>query len=245
MKTKLLFAYSLFIVFFATSCNFSENIIINEDGSGKISIDVDGSQLMALAANEIAKEGGPTRIDSVMSFKQLLEDKKDSIAQLPLQEQQRLKKLEKFSIKMLMDTETSEMNMSIYSNFNKAEELHDAMAAFNNVGSMAKPEKDMKLGMLQNKSAVSYAYSGKKFERRVAIIDRDEKTEEESDTEDMYKAMFGSSTYSLNYTFPNRIKKVTNSKAIISEDKKSVSVSYSLLEYFDDPQAMAIAVEFE
>lgn len=231
---------------FTTSCTFTETIMISENGSGKVSFDIDGAGLMAMAGEEIAKESGENeRIDSTFTFKELLDSKRDSIATLPKEEQERLKSLEKFTVKMLMDPATSEMKVNLFADFNKADELQDMMNMFGNMNSMNKqPGQPDMGGLFQNGAQVSYSYDGKKFSRKVKISDKPKKKEGEGE-EDMYKAMFGESTYQLNYTFPKKIKKVSNTTAVVSADKKTVTLTYPLNDFFDNPKAMALEVEFE
>lgn len=50
------------------SCEFSENIVVNPDGTGSFSVDFDGSALMEMAGEET----GETAIDSVLHFKDFL-----------------------------------------------------------------------------------------------------------------------------------------------------------------------------
>ena len=72
---------------FCTSCQFSENIYINEDGTGKITFNMDGSELMDMMGEQMAKENGE-RIDSIISFKELMKTAKDSVAKLSAEEQE-------------------------------------------------------------------------------------------------------------------------------------------------------------
>ncbi|AUX19344.1 hypothetical protein [Flavobacterium columnare] len=67
-----------------TSCVFTEEIEINQDGSGKYAFAIDGSSLIAMMPKDSSKLG--KTIDSVFTFKQLLEEKKDSIAKLSIEE---------------------------------------------------------------------------------------------------------------------------------------------------------------
>lgn len=244
MKKGLLWALGLMMAFFTTSCTFSETIVINENGSGKVSFDIDGSGLMAMAGDKMAEEG-EKRIDSSFTFKELLAEKADSIAKLPKEEQARLKSLERFTIKMLMDPASKEMVINMFADFDKADKLQDMMNLFGNLNSMNKKagQPDMG-GLFQNGSEVSYAYDGKKFSRKVKMVEKPKKKDDEGD-EEMYKAMFGESNYQLNYTFPKKVKKVSNKNAVISADKKTVTLTYPLNEFFDNPKAMAIEVEFE
>lgn len=92
MKTKLYTVLALLLLVFTTSCNFTENITINPDGSGNMTMAMDGSTLMALAGEEIANETGGKRTDTIMDFSALLKDKKDSIAKMPEQERRMLQR---------------------------------------------------------------------------------------------------------------------------------------------------------
>ncbi|WP_294820270.1 hypothetical protein [uncultured Flavobacterium sp.] len=244
MKKGILLGLGLIMAFFTTSCTFSETIVINENGSGKVSFDIDGSGLMAMAGDKMA-EDGEKRIDSSFTFKELLAEKADSISKLPKEEQARLKSLERFTVKMLVDPASKEMTINMFADFDKADNLQDMMNLFGNMSNMNKKagQPDMG-GLFQNGSEVTYKYDGKKFVRGVKMVDKPKKKDEEGD-EEMYKAMFGESNYQLNYTFPKKVKKVSNKNAVISADKKTVTLTYPLSEFFDNPKAMALDVEFE
>ena len=96
------------VIALISSCNFTEEIHLNENGSGKLSIQFDGSEMMEMGGEELAKTDEKA-VDSIISFKDFLEEKKDSIAQLSPQEQAKLKKLEPFSLRMMMNPEKKEM----------------------------------------------------------------------------------------------------------------------------------------
>ena len=80
---KIQYAILATIILLAASCNFTEEIHLQEDGSGRLSINFDGSEMMDMAGDELTKTNEKP-IDSIISFKDFLEEKKDSIAQLPL-----------------------------------------------------------------------------------------------------------------------------------------------------------------
>lgn len=248
MKTRLLTAFSVLLLIFTTSCSFTENITINEDGTGSMSLDMDASELMAMAGDEIAKSG-EKRVDSTMSFKDLFAEKKDSIAKLPQEEQDRLRKLENFSLKMLMDPETQEFKFSLLSDFKKIEEMGDMMDSFDKANPMnsKKPEGAPDFGFDKYKTQSKYTFSGKKFTKTVSRKENLPDTKEEGgeDTMEMMRGMLESSTYTINYKFPKKVKKVSNKDATISADKKTVTVIYPFTDYMDKPDAMSIEVEFE
>src|SRR5690606_40649224 len=56
-------------------------------------------------------------VDSIISFKELLEERKDSIAQLSPEEQAKLKRLEPFDLRMVMNPEEKVMTFDLFSDF--------------------------------------------------------------------------------------------------------------------------------
>ena len=110
------------------SCQFSETMVINEDGTGRMSLTMDMSELMAMMpANDTLQ----VKMDSVMSFKKLFEEKKDSIAKLPKEEQEYLKLLENYQMRILMDPEEQKMKYEIFTNFKSVAEANNLMEGLN------------------------------------------------------------------------------------------------------------------
>ncbi len=114
MKAKLLFLVFL-MVGLVTSCTVTENIYVNTDGSGKFSVDLDGSGLMTMMPKDSLM--GQKNVDSTFTFKQIIAENKDSIAKLPIEEQQLLKKLENFNVRMQMNQEQKQFLFSLYTDF--------------------------------------------------------------------------------------------------------------------------------
>jgi hypothetical protein len=59
--------------------------------------------------------------------------------------------------------------------------------------------------------------------------------------EDMFKAAF----YTMEYTFPKPIKSVSNEKAVISKDRKSMALQINLSESNKDASLMDLEVILE
>lgn len=146
-------------------------------------------------------------------------------------------------MKMLMDPQTKEFKFTLLSDFKNIDELGDFMEAFDKAGPM-KNKKDMPdLGLDKYKTKSVYFYNGKKFKKTVSR--REEPSAVQNDSLDMFKAMFETATYTVNYKFPKRIKSVSNKKATLSDDKKTVTIVYSFSDYLDKPKDMSIEVVFE
>ncbi|MDO5968435.1 hypothetical protein Q4Q35_01310 [Flavivirga aquimarina] len=248
-RFNALIVFIFSIVF--TGCQFSENIYIKEDGSGRMEFSFDGTQLMQMAGEEMSK-GQEEAIDSTFSFKELFEAKRDSISKLSEEEQLKLKRLEPFNMHMVMNPETSEMKFDMYTDFKEVSELQDMFKAMNSFGGMngksgdqanKKPNPFSSLGT-DGSTTLNYNYDGKKFKRTAKIVDK-EAYKQVTDSLGEMAVMFGSSMYKLNYHFPKPIKSVSNEKAMFSADRKSFTVEFGFMEYISNPEALNLEVVLE
>ncbi|TGD56886.1 hypothetical protein [Flavobacterium humi] len=239
--------FLLFSILSLTSCTFTEDIYINPDGSGKYTLDMDGSSMMAMVPKDSVRN--EKSIDSVFSFKEVFAAKKDSIAKLSKEEQEKLKKLENFNMRMKMDYKAQQFLFSMNTDFKNVTELQDAMAnmnAFQSMGknkvganAMASPES-----FGNNNSILKYSYNGKKFTRK-AVIDKSRIKKVENDSlAESYKMIYASSKYVIKYHFPKPVKSISNTAALFSEDRKTVTIEYPFNEYMDAPEKLNFEVEF-
>ncbi len=240
---KNIFAIAFIITL--TSCNFTENIYINEDGSGKFSLDMDGSSLMAMIPEDSLKT--QKVMDSTFSFKQLLEEKKDSIAKLPKEQQERLKKLENFSIHTVMNAEKKEFLFSMTTDFKSVSNLQDAMSSMNDVQSMSKNSKKELPGggFGNNGSELKYSFDGKIFTRKATVLKKEILEVEKDSMEQAMNMFFESSSYTVKYHFPKKVKKVSNATALYSEDRKTITIEFPFKDYMKEPEKLNLEVEFE
>ena len=160
---------------FISSCNFTEEISLKEDGSGKLSINFDGSELMEMAGEEMMKSNEKP-VDSLFSFKDMLEEKKDSIAKLPPEGQAKLKQLEPFSMHMIMNPEEKIMKFDLFSEFEDVSEVNDAFNAFQGasaLGPKSGQQKSTPIGNQDASTEVNYTFSNNIFSRKAKIIDEE------------------------------------------------------------------------
>ncbi|NER14965.1 hypothetical protein GWK08_16025 [Leptobacterium flavescens] len=246
MRKTLFPLLGMFLILFS-SCNFSEDLYINEDGSGKISLNFDGSALMKMGGGNLNETIDEEVLDSVISFRQLLAEKKDSIANLSPEEQERLKKLERFTMRMVVNQKTEEMKIDMYTDFKKVSELTDVFGALQNAGALnAKgedaPENPLALG--SDASEVEYSLQGNTF-RRIGKVTNKELLQQAVDSLGPMESFFGTSTYTLNYHFPRPVKSVSQKGALLSQDRKTVTWKVPFLDYMKDPELLNIAVILE
>ena len=225
---KLFFLFGLLLVL--TSCTFTENVYIETDGSGKYTLDMDGSSFMAMMPKDSLTN--QKSIDSTFTFRQLFQEKKDSIAKLSKQEQEKLKKLENFTMKMKMDYDKQQFLFSMFTPFKSVADLQDVMDGMGQLQKMSKDKKSAMgtmggAGLLSNSGTkVNYLYDGKKFSRK-AVVDKNALSKIDNDSLAQYKMIFESSKYILKYHFPKAVKTVSNKSAMFSEDRKTITMEFN------------------
>ena len=243
--------FLLSVVLLFCSCEFSENIYIKNDGSGSMEFSFDGSALMELSDEETTT-AAEEKVDSTISFKALLEEKKDSISKLSKEEQENLKALERFNLRMLVDPEINQMLFNINTEFKSVDELTNMMEAMNHISKFS--DEDPIEGTQNNSpmdalangefTELNYSYINNVFKRTTIITDQDGYTNALNNMDDM-ESMFSASNYTLNYHFPKKIKSISNTNAVISEDLKSFSLTFEFMDYIKDPEAMNLEVILE
>lgn len=240
------------------SCQFTEELYINENGSGKMSVKFDGSsamQMMAAKFKEDSSDKKEVKLDTIFDFKELLTEMKDSIATLPKEQQQRLKALENFKMHMLMDPEALKMDFDMFTDFNSLNELDNLFSNFQKGASLVKTKNKLlnsknspAVGNSKSEkkpsSKVEYSFTKNVFKRATTILDK-EKLKREKDSLAPMQAFLGTSKYTLKYHFPKRIKKTSSEKALFSQDGKTLTLETSFIEYMANPKSLDIEVELE
>ena len=235
------------LVMLCTSCKFTETIRINEDGSGKVSFNMDGAGLMEMAGDEM---GAGEAIDSVISFKELLDVNKDSIAKLSAEERAELKKLEKFDMHMVMNSEKKQMVFDFYADFTSVADLQDMFKAMNTAGSLDKnagastKSNPMSAFGSGDMTGTNYSFENNVFKRVVAIVDQ-KRLDSLQGNLGQAEMMFAASSYKLEYFFPKKIKSVSLENAVIGEDGKSFTAEINFMEYVKNPQILNVEVTLE
>ncbi len=269
MKTiKLLLGFALLVNL--SSCTITEKMIVNDDGSGKFSYDIDATKLMSMGGAAMKGEGKSNRknkkekpkkdIDSTFTFKEMFASKQDSISKLPLEEQAKIKKMEKFSVRMVMKEAEGIMLYSMFTDFNSVAELQDVMSPVESMKSLSPTGKAGGMGMapdaIEDNSSTKFYYDGKKFSKSVSKVVR-EKTEEPKEeiseeskaiADELKKSMelfYGQSNFKVVYQFPKPVKKISIENALFSDDRKSVTIEYPLKDYMENPDKLNFEVELQ
>lgn len=242
----ILFIGALFLV----SCQFNETMVMNQDGSGRMSVSVDLTELMAMG-NEFGKDSTLTKQDTIIHLRDVFEEKKDSISQLPQSEQDRLAKLANFSVHTMMDPDTNQLVLDVFTDFTDVTQANELLAAFQesdqfmpsdgtpaNGGEGAESDPSYEL------IGVSYSFKDNRFVRDAFIKDP-AKHAVQMDSIASVEAFLSSMAYKLTYTFPSRIKSASVEDAKLSLDGKTIEIERSFVDYFKNPDVLDLEVELE
>lgn len=270
MKTIKYTVMAFVAALLLTSCSITEKIVLNENGSGKFSYEMDGSKMMSMLSSAMEQEGGKAKkkkkkkgknvdmtedIDTTFTFKQIFDEKRDSIAQLPADQQAKLKAMENFSMRMVMKQKDEVMRFDMFTDFNSFKELTKSLSPSETLKSLGGSADGMQaasstgIKMPGEDAETSYTYDGKKFTRTVKRNPMPELTAEEKEAyESSMKSaemIFEQSDYKLEYHFPKPVKKVSIAGALYSEDRKTVTINVPFKAYIENPEAFNLEVEFE
>ncbi|HPF12270.1 MAG TPA: hypothetical protein PKW08_06815 [Flavobacteriaceae bacterium] len=232
-----------------SSCQFSETLVLNEDGTGRMAISMDMSEMMAFGG--ASNDSTFTKQDTIIAFKDIFEERKDSIANLPKKEQEKLKAMEQYQAHIFSNPETQELVMDVFVDFKDISEANDLMQGFgqttqfipgsgsgNNSSEGSTEESEPQI------IGVSYSFKKGKFKRDAFILD-ETLHKNQLDSLKQAESFMSGITYQIKYTFPRKIKKTNIEDATFSMDGKTMQFQRSFMEYFKNPDVLDVEVELE
>ena len=258
---KILFLLALVLL---SSCSITERLIILPNEEVKIAHEIDMSQMLVMAKS--MGDGGDTedlsnkkKQDTVFSFKSILEEKKDSIALLPMDEQIKLLALEKYHFKMEMDESQDQFLMTIFADFSSIDEFKNVMAfdeVLNNSNVNPLGGKKLPSNLAAYNLKTTYNFDGQVFKRTSIKNEVPESNQEKTEAFDpenpdmsqvleMAKEMPIEMTYKLNYRFAKRIRSTSVKNAKISADRLMVDFEFDMKTYETDPEFLNLEIYFE
>ncbi len=244
MRNLLKILSSLVILAMVSSCIITESIVFNDDMSGIYKLTYDLSEIKDSTAVDNPEEVNEQKIatqvkDTMIVFNDLLEQYKDSIAALPIEQQKKLQKLKGLSMHVVEDESSGVFVFSISKAFEsidsltlineRVEEAMSVAMTFDNNGAQAETMKDS----TESKTKAIYSFEDNVFKRIQPKSETWSEVEDEPEEdimednqmaedvnqgmEEMTKDLY----YVIHYTFPKKIKSISNENATISEDGKS------------------------
>ncbi len=238
--------YLLLVLAVATSCNFTEEIFIEADGSGSMALRFDGSEMMGFTDG--AMDSIPeAATDSVIYFKDILEEKKDSIATLPPAEQTRLERLRPYRMRIQSDPQAETLFFTLERDFVQVSEIGDAFAAFQDASALEgqnRPPGNGRSDEFRPATEVTFGFRKGRFSRKSMIVDS-ARHQQQLDSLEGAGMFLSGSTYTLKVHFPRQIKSANVQDATLSMDRKTIIREVDFLEYIKNPRLLDLEVELE
>ncbi|WP_149208322.1 hypothetical protein [Flavobacterium johnsoniae] len=240
---KYLSIFLLLVSF--TSCQVTETITINPDGSGVVEMkqDREENSYMRLAGEEYTKEN--VFKDTTYIFKDYINKYNENFLKYLPEEQQLFQKYANVKVHTKRSSFEKEYRNEFVLHFNTVSEIPDLYKTEDYASDI---EHNYALSAENHYFRIGYNFDGKTFSRLVSIINETELEKAKKQSKE-FNAKYGAlklvQSYVLNYHFPRNIKSVSNSKAFISADKRSLTLEFLLSDCLQDPEMTNLEVVFE
>lgn len=254
MKKILIGGLISFLLF---ACVIREEYTFKKDGSGVYEMAFDLTEFMSMQ-EEIDSTAAEKRIDTIINFSTLLDEKKDSIAGLTKEEQDRLEKLRPLEVTMKINDSTRQMFMKLAYSFEELSDLKQFAEAIEQ--SNIKELKDMSApqeGTEQDSTgqgspdifsmAESFDtyFGADKFSRTITEEARERAAQQKDTTMQADDPFADMIRFKQVFRFPYRVKSVNNDRAKILSDFMGIELEANMYDLNNNPDFFNIEVEFE
>jgi hypothetical protein len=239
-----------------------EEVEIKKDGSGTLVMKTDLGKMLEMmksfaSADDLQKEGLDKAYDTTM----LMKDYVDTAKSVPADKKAVLRE---GKVHLVMNLKENLGRFDMQFPFKSADQLQQLYASLNNSTGSLKGMFDgmgKKLpgagneggsgdqggdkGMPQIASVYDIVVKEGLYSRKVNK-DRYDEFKQAVKLEELKQmgSMLGQMNYTLVVKLSRPIKKISNSKAVLSDDKKTATLSTDLLETFEHPELLALEIEY-
>jgi hypothetical protein len=227
--------FLLLLLLLTISCQITETIHLNADGSGIIEVSSlrDENSYMQLARENYSKEN--VYRDTTYVFADYIKKHQETFSRTPLADQNVFLKYSQVKVHKKESSYDKEFRTTITQNFQKAEEIVDLYKTQEYVDDI---RNNYALSAEEHYYKVCYDYNGNRFHRIVTITDtlhQKKQIDEIEKFKEKYKGYKLIQKYVLDYHFPRKIQSVSNVLAEISADKKSLKLELLLSDCLENP----------
>jgi hypothetical protein len=262
-KIILLFTLACFL----TSCNVTESIVFNDNGSGEFLVTYEmGDAVTAMTeamggkkSDSEKKEKGEV-MDTTMVFAEIMETYKDSIAALPEQKRLAMEAVKDMFMTMKMDEDAGVMDLGVGMKFNSIEDLKNIQEKIKKAQSLngQSGQVDALKGgspigkfMGDDDNNVSYVITDEGFFRitEAQVLEEGAESMEElfdpsNEGDKEMMNYFEEAYYNVRLTFPKAVKSISVEGAEFSKDRKTVTYRANWIEYIKNPMLLDVNVKF-
>ena len=227
------------------SCQVTETLHINPDGSGKIemvSLRDEQSYMQLVGDNYSIEE---KYVDSTYAFKDYMIQYVENFEKLPIAEKEVYNKYKDVNVHIKKSSFEKEFKTTIWQNFKKVDAIADLQKTENYADNL---KHNYALSAEEHYYLIRYTFDGTIFKRIVTITDPIELKKQQdliSERKSQLAKFNIVQSFTLEYHFPKKIKSVSIPNSKISEDKKSVKIVFKLADALQDPISTAVEVVLE
>ncbi len=249
-----------------TSCTMKEKMVINEDGSGQFSYGFDMSEIMKMG-NAKPDSTKPNKVvDTSFVFKDILEKMPDSVkTSFSAVQKEQFKAIENFRVNLKVNDEQKVCYYNLVMDFKSVNEMQNMTSPTKTAEYLAKTDKRAG-GASSNINAKdssdfrsSFFYDGKTFTKKIfdknnkevkgKPVSKKTKPKKEVIAEDDFlkkmSEMMKQCKYSMEYSFPKKIKTISLKGAVISQDRKSFLLEVPVAEMDKNSDKLGFQIIFE
>lgn len=235
----------LFLFLFLNSCQVTETIHLEENGSGTIELIKmrDEQSYMQLLGEEYSKEDFFK--DTTYVFKDVIAKYTETFARLPATEKVIFEKFNKVQVHSRKSSIEKVFRIAISQSFSKMEEVADLYKTEEYADDIV---NNYALAAEEHYYSVNFTFDGRTFKRIVKITDVVELKKQQEEIERL-KTRFSkfkvTQDFVLKYQFSQKIKSVSNPNAKISEDRKSIQLQFLITDCLMNPETMNLEIVLE
>jgi hypothetical protein len=239
---KILFAFSIIIFH---SCQVTETIHLNSDGSGSILVEEmrDEQSYQLLAGENYSKE--EKYEDTTYVFQDYAKKYEENFSRLTPFEKSVYQKHFPVKVKIKKSSYEKEFRTQLSQQFKSIVEVADLYKTEDYADNI---QNNYALSAEKHYYSVVFLFDGNCFKRIVAITNPEElkkQQEELAKIKERIATFPLKQSFELRYYFPKPIQSVSNTKAVISVDKKSLVLTFSLIEVVVNPELTNLEVFLE
>lgn len=238
-------ALFLLVLILVISCQVTETIHFNPDGSGTIELSNlrDENSYMQLAKENYTAED--VYKDTTYFFADYIKENQETFSRTAIQDQNVFLRYSEVKVHKKKSSYEKEFRSTYTQNFKKGLDIVDLYKTEEYIDDI---QNNYALSAEEHYYKVSYNFEGNHFYRNIQITDPIELQKQFDKIEELktrYKGYKLVQCYMLNYHFPRKIKTISNPMAKISDDGKSLSIQYQLIDCLQNPVSTNLEVVLE
>lgn len=236
---------ALIIILLFASCQITETITIKPDGTGTIEVVElrDENSYMQVAGENYSREEAFQ--DTTYVFEEYIAKYNETFLKYTPEEQQLFKRYANVKAHLKKSSFEKEFRNTFTQNFSKVAEIADLYKTEDYANDL---KNNYALTAENHYYKIDYSFDGKVFKRLVSVTNPEQLQKEKDQLKNIdpkYASLKLTQSYVLRYHFPHKIKSVSNQKAVIGLDKKTMTLEFKLSDCMQNPEITNLKVVLE